>query len=144
MGTLDGKLRKLERSNPPIQSGPQELDADTQHILQQLAICQLHHGPDMARVTEADTDPETFEEIRRTLDMARSQFEPMPPPSPDFPPPRAAKPRRVGRAWADETDQQADLVHTLNLVRRAIVETASQSDRMGDAIEAARQRLTDG
>lgn len=78
MNKLDGRVNRLERTEQSREVQREEMSGQDRSILEALAAVELTACPDLELVTQADTDPQTFREIQRTLAEARGEFEPEP------------------------------------------------------------------
>ena len=141
MSKLDNRVSKLERIDPsqaPQQQGMSDQDL---RILQQIAKVQLHDCPDLAEVTETDTDPQTFKEIQRTLAEARGEF--ALDPTPQRSPPPARRPSSPGkrRLKQQREDDPEAINEAIAFVEQAIARASESVDRVDRAVEATRKRM---
>lgn len=143
MSKLDGRVNKLERTDQTREGHREEMSEQDRSILEQLAAVELSVCPDLELVTEADTDPQTFREIQRTLAEARGEVEPKPPAehpseSQSAPRPKLSTKRRSGR-HRDADDES--ILEALDCIDQAIAESGDASARVDRAVGAARKRV---
>jgi hypothetical protein len=142
MSKLDGRVNKLERTDQSREVHREQMSEQDRQILEQLAAVELSVCPDLALVTEADTDPQTFREIQRTMAEARGEFEAEPSaeaPSNAKPAPRPSAPR-MRRPGRHREEDLGAMMEALAFIDHAIAESGDAATRVDQAIEAARKR----
>src|SRR5262249_27385264 len=118
---FDRRIRRLEsRGRDPAAEDARR--RQNERLKNMLARAHLSRQPELAQVTEADTDPETWRSIQETIARARGEYELY----------------GLGRTTADR-EKQAD--HVRAIAKRVNEQAAEKSQRLRAALEAARRRL---